>query len=155
MSERIGLEQTKTGIGNAHCEMRDVVNDKRKHDQPAHHHVTGSKCCFHILPIHVCLRSRTAVFDCELNRNVNVNENSSEEEQADQPKQRAEVAQVLRVTVDPIRTQKNLQITEQMSDNEKDQKDARDRNDHFLSNGRAIESSEDIHDRFGAASGAP
>jgi len=32
MSERIGLEQTKTGIGDAHCEMRDVVDDKRKHD---------------------------------------------------------------------------------------------------------------------------
>src|SRR4029453_11264371 len=35
-----------------------------------------------------------------------------------------------------------------MSDNEKDQNDAGDRNDHFLSNGRAIESSEDIHDGF-------
>jgi hypothetical protein len=61
----------------------------------------------------------------------------------------------LRVTVDPIRAQENLQIAQEMSDNEKDQNDARDRNDHFLSNGRAIKSSEDIHDRFGAASGAP
>src|SRR5262249_17359742 len=83
MSERIGFEQTKTGIGNAHCEMRDVVNDKRKHDQPAHHHVTGSKCCFHILPIDVCLRSRTAVFDCDLDGRVNMNANRSEEEYAD------------------------------------------------------------------------
>ena len=41
-----------------------------------------------------------------------------------------------------------------MSDNEKDQNDASDRNDHFLSNGRAIESSEDIHDGFSARRGA-
>jgi len=42
-----------------------------------------------------------------------------------------------------------------MSDNEKDQNDASNGNDHFFPNGRAIKSSEDIHDRFGAASGAP
>src|SRR5215471_3227826 len=110
MSERIGLEQTKTGIGNSHREMRDVVNDKRKHDQPAHYHVTRSECCFHILPVDVGLWSRTAVFDCQLNRYVNVNEHSGEEEQPDEPKEWAEIAKVLRVTVDPIWTQKNLQI---------------------------------------------
>jgi len=57
---------------------------------------------------------------------------------------------VLRITVDPIWTQEDLQIAQEMSDNEKDQNDTGDRNDHFLSNGRAIESSEDIHDGFSA-----
>ena len=42
-----------------------------------------------------------------------------------------------------------------MSDNEKDQNDAGDCNDHFLSNGRAIESSEEIHDGFSARRGTP
>jgi hypothetical protein len=42
-----------------------------------------------------------------------------------------------------------------MSDNEKDQNDAGDRDDHFLSNGRAIKSGDDIHDRFGARRGTP
>jgi hypothetical protein len=37
-----------------------------------------------------------------------------------------------------------------MSDNEKNQDHARDGDDHFLSNGRAIESGEDIHGRFDA-----
>jgi hypothetical protein len=41
-----------------------------------------------------------------------------------------------------------------MPDNEKDQNDAGDGDNHFFSNGRAIKSSEDIHERFGAASGA-
>jgi hypothetical protein len=62
---------------------------------------------------------------------------------------------MLRVTVDPIWTQENLQIAQEMSDNEKNQNDAGDRNDHFLSNGRAIESSEDIHDGFSARRGTP
>src|SRR5436305_5746484 len=73
MSERIGLKQTKTGIRDAHCEMRDVVNDKRQHDQPAHHHVTRSERCFDVLTVDVGLRSRTAVFDRQLNGHVNVN----------------------------------------------------------------------------------
>jgi len=63
--------------------------------------------------------------------------------------------QMLRVTVDPIWTQKNLQIPEQMSDNKKNQNNARDRDDHFLSNGRAVKSGENIHDRFGARRSTP
>src|SRR5262249_5859513 len=155
MPERIGLEQNKTGIGDAHCEMRDVVNDKRKHYQPAHHHVTRSERGFDILPVDVSLRSRTAVFNRQSNGHANVNDDSREQEQTDYPKQRAEVAQMLRVTVDPIRSDKNLQIAQQMADNEKDQNDARDRDDHFFSNGRVIESGENIHDGFGAQGGTP
>jgi len=55
---------------------------------------------------------------------------------------------VLRVPINPVWTQKNLQIAEQMSDNENNQDNARDRDDYFLSNGRAIESGENIHDKF-------
>jgi len=84
-----------------------------------------------------------------------VNNDSHQQEQTDYSKQRAEVAQVLRVTIDPIWTQENLQIAQEMSDNEKDQNDAGDCNDHFLSNGRAIESSEDIHDGFSARRSTP
>jgi hypothetical protein len=47
---------------------------------------------------------------------------------------------MLRVTVDPVRSDKNLQISEQMADYEKDQNDARDRDNHFFSNRRAIKS---------------
>jgi hypothetical protein len=42
-----------------------------------------------------------------------------------------------------------------MSDNENNQDNAGDRNDHFLSNRRAIESSENIHDKFGGRRGMP
>jgi hypothetical protein len=36
-----------------------------------------------------------------------------------------------------------------MSDNENNQDNASDRNDHFLSNRRLIESGKDIHGKFG------
>ena len=47
---------------------------------------------------------------------------------------------MLRVAVDPIRADENLQIPEQMSDHEKDQNDAGDGDDHFLPDRRAIKS---------------
>src|SRR3954453_16380021 len=96
--ERIRLEQSETRIGDTHCKMRNVVDDERKHDQPAHHHVARSKRCFDILPLYVLLRSCTAVFDRQLNRHVNMNDDNHEQEQTNYPKQRPEVAQVLRVT---------------------------------------------------------
>ena len=68
--------------------------------------MTRSERCFHILSIDIGLRSRTAVFDCQLNRHVNVNDHSREQEQTDYPKQRAEVTKVLRVTIDPVGTEK-------------------------------------------------
>ena len=55
---------------------------------------------------------------------------------------------MLRVTVDPIWTEKNLQIAEQMSDDKNDQDDSSDRDNYFLSNGRTIESGENIHDKL-------
>ena len=52
---------------------------------------------------------------------------------------------MLRVTVDPIRSEKNLQIAEQMSDDEQNQDDSRDRDDHFFSDRRAIKICQNIH----------
>jgi hypothetical protein len=69
-----------------------------------------------------------------------MNDDGSEQEQPDCPKQRAEIAQMLRVTVDPVWSDENLQITEQMSDDKKDENDATDRDDHFLPNRGAINS---------------
>jgi hypothetical protein len=45
---------------------------------------------------------------------------------------------MLGVTIDPVRSEENLQVAEQMSDDKKDQNDAGDRDDHFLPNRGAI-----------------
>src|SRR5947208_16654459 len=124
--------------------MREVVNDKGKDYEPTHHHGTRRKCCFHVLPVDVSLRARTAIFDRQLNGHVNVNNNSREQEQTDCPQQRAEIVQMLRVTVDPIWTQKYLQIREQMSDNKRNPDNSRRCNDECLSNGLA--ETDDEHD---------
>jgi hypothetical protein len=47
---------------------------------------------------------------------------------------------MLRVTIDPVWSDENLQITEQVSDDKKDENDAGDRDDHFLPNRGAIKS---------------
>src|SRR5882762_4770565 len=140
MVERISLQQAKPAISYPHCEMREMINNKREHDQPAHYHVTRRKRCFDVALVDVRLRSCTFVFNRQLDRHVDVNNNSGEQKNSDQPKQRTEIAQVLRVTIDPIRADENLQIPEQMSDYEKDQNDAGDRDDHFFTDRRTIKS---------------
>ena len=66
-------------------------------------------------------------------------------ESAHDPEERAEIAQMLRVTIDPVRPEKNLQIAEQMADDEQHQNDAGDRDDHFLADGGAIKGGEVGH----------
>src|SRR5262249_22089027 len=121
----------------------------------AHQHMSRCEVCFDVMPLDIAFGTRAAIFDRQLNGHINVNNDGRQQKQTDCPKQRSEIVQMLRVTVDPIRTQKNLQIAEQMSDNKKNQDDARDCDDHFLSNGRAIKSGENIHDRFGARRSTP
>src|SRR5436190_1226937 len=90
--------------------MREVINDKCQHDQSAHHHVTRRKRCFDVALVYVPLRAGTPVFDCQLDGHVDVNENSGQQENSDQPKQRTEIAQMLRVSVDQMRLAAEFQI---------------------------------------------
>jgi hypothetical protein len=84
------------------------------------------------------LRSGTPVFDCQPDGHVDVNNDGGQQKNSNQPQQWAEIMQVFRITINPIRADEDLQIPEQMSDHEKDQNDPRDRNDYFFSNRRAI-----------------
>src|SRR4029077_1871302 len=140
MAKGISLEQAKPAIGHPHRKVREMINNKREHDQSAHYHVTRRKRCFNVALVDVRLRAGTPVLDRQLDRHVDVNKNSGEQKNSDQPKQRTEIAQMLRVTIDPSGANENLQIPKQMSDHEKDQNDAGNRNDHFFSDRRAIKS---------------
>src|ERR1041385_399991 len=113
--------------------MRDVVNDKCEHNQSAHHHVARGEGGFHMFLVDVGFGSSASIINCQPDRDVDVHDDCREEKNSDYPKNRSEIAQMLRVTVDPLRTQKDLQISKQMSDDEKDQNDPGDRDDHFFS----------------------
>ena len=60
--------------------------------------------------------------------------NIEEKKPADDPQHRAQLAQVFRVRVDPILSEKNLQVAQEMSDDERDQDNAGDRDDEFFAN---------------------
>src|SRR5215471_16920464 len=98
--------------------MREVINDKGKHDKPAHQHMSRCEGCFDVKPLDIAFGTCAAIFNGQLNGHVNVNNDGCEQQHAYCPQQRTEIAQMLRVTVDPIRAEKNLQIAEQMPDNE-------------------------------------
>src|SRR5260370_37280883 len=123
--------------------MGNVINNERKHNQAAHHHMAGCKCGFHIFSVDVWLGARPTIFDSELNRRVNVDGNGSEQKNPNCPKQWAEVAQMLRVTVDPIGPEKDLQVSEQMADYEKNKNDARDGDDHLFPDRRTVKSGDE------------
>ena len=53
---------------------------------------------------------------------------------------------MLGVIIDPTRSQKNLQISKEMPDDEEHQNDAGEGNDHFFANGRAIKRGESSHE---------
>src|SRR6266852_9571127 len=107
--------------------MGDMINDKREHDQSAHHHVARCEGGFCMLLVDVGFGSSASIIDCQPDRDVDVHNDRHEQKNPDYPKNRSEIAQMLRVTVDPIRAQEDLQISEQMSDDEKDQNDPGDR----------------------------
>jgi hypothetical protein len=44
---------------------------------------------------------------------------------------------MFRVGIDPIRSEKNLQIAQEMADHKRDQDHPRDRHDHLFANGRS------------------
>ena len=120
--------------------MQQMKNDERENDEPADHHVARREAGLHVFLLRVTFRSGAAILDRKLDREINVKNHRHEQNDADGPEQRAQIAQMLRVTVHPIRSQKNLQISEQMPDNKEDQNDPRDRDDEFFPDGRAIKS---------------
>ena len=133
VAERISLKQAKPVISNSHRKVREVINDKCQHDQAAHYHVTRGKRCFDVTLIDVRLRAGAPVFNCQLDGDVDVSNDRGEKKNPNQPKQWTEIAQMFRVIIDPIRSNKYLQIPKQMSDHKKDQNDAADRDDYFFS----------------------
>src|SRR5215472_4779679 len=106
-SERIHLQQCKTRISHAHGEVSEVINNERKHHESAYHHVSRRPARFNITAIAVRLRTRAAIFDCELNCEINMQDDGREEERANEPEDRAEIVEMLRVGVDPVRSEKN------------------------------------------------
>lgn len=118
--------------------MREVINDKCQHDQSAHHHVTRGECCFDVPLVHVRRRSGTLVFNRQLDGCVDVNNDGGQQKNSDQPEDRPEITQMLRITVDPIWADEDLQIPEKMADYEQDQNNAGDRDDYFSANRRTI-----------------
>ena len=86
----------------------------------------------------VMLGPCAAILDRELDRVINVEDDDHEQERPDDPEERAELAQLLGVAVDPLRSEENLQIAEEMADDEQNQDQPGHRHDHFPANGGAM-----------------
>src|SRR5947207_6096351 len=120
--------------------MGNMINNECKHNQAAHEHMAGCKCGFHMFFFDVRHWPSAPVLDRELNRRVNVNGNGGEQKNPNCPEQRPEIPQVLRVTIDPIGPEKDLQVSEQMADYENNKNDARDGYDHLFPDRRTVKS---------------
>src|SRR5437879_13924831 len=110
MPKGISLQQAKPAISHAHREMREMINDKRQHNQTAHRHVTRRERGLHVSSVDVRLGPGAAILNREQDREVNVKNDCDDEKTSNQPRKRNEIAQMMRLVVDPIRSDKNLPI---------------------------------------------
>src|SRR5262245_18963541 len=113
-----------------------MENNEGKDDEAADDHVTRRPTRFRVTSFAVVLRSRATIFDREQNGKVNVKQHCEKKKCANYPEQRAEIAQMLGVTVNPIGADKNLEVSQQMSDHEQNQNYASDGDNHFPPNRR-------------------
>ncbi len=131
--ERIEREGVEAGIGSANREMEDMINDEGKEDQPAHYHAAGGKSRFDRFFAPVTVGARAAVFDRKPDRIINMEEDSQKQPAPNDPDQHTELAQFFGVAVDPLRSEENLEVSEEVTDDEKNQDQARGGRDHFPS----------------------
>ena|ERR1700682_6505660 len=143
--ERIEFEQRKTGIGFAEGEMGKVISDEHQHDQSAYNHVTRRESRFDVFLVAVRLGTRAAISDGKTDRHVDVDDDGDEQKDANCPEQRSKGAEMLGISVDPIGAEKDLEIAEQMSDDEKNEDDAGNGDDHFLADRRVIKGGDGVH----------
>src|SRR5262245_25528389 len=135
MTERILGQSQKTRIGRAHSKMEEMINDEGEENQPAHDHASRSQGCFHRFLAPVMFGAGPSVLDRQPDGVVNVDQDDEEEKGTNDPKKRSKVAQMFRVTVDPVRPEEDLQVAQEMADDKQDQDHAGRGHDHLSSDG--------------------
>src|SRR5438445_8589489 len=101
--------------------MRQMINNEYEDNQPAHDHVTRCECRFDMLSFDIIVRSSTSVVDGKPNGEINVQRDGNQKDHPHQPKQRAKIAQMLGVIIDPAGPEKYLEVADQMTDYEQQQ----------------------------------
>src|SRR2546430_11171993 len=109
--KRVEFQERKLRVEFARGEVKQVENDEREDNESTHDHVPRSPARFDVVSFAVRLRTGATIFDCEQNCEVDVQNHAQEKERANHPEQRPKIAQMLRVSVDPFRPEKNLQIS--------------------------------------------
>ena len=75
MIERIVFQHWKASVEPSTGKMEKMENNERKHNHPAHDHVSGSVACLDVIPFFVAVRAGTPVFEREADSKINVEEN--------------------------------------------------------------------------------
>src|SRR5207237_8543630 len=109
----------KTSVEPSTGKMEKMENNEGKHNQSAHDHVAGSVARLDVIPFFVAVRAGTPVIEGEADSKINVEGNRNQQGNPDGPEERAEITQMLRVIIDQARSQKNLQVAQQMSNDDK------------------------------------
>ena len=116
-------------------ELRQMEDNKSNHHQTREAHRTCVDGGLQRIGHRVFLRGGGAIFHPELDRAGDVKPDDCQQNEAYNPEERAEGLKMLSIRIDPIRAGIDRQVAEQMPDDEEDQKDARDRNDPFATDG--------------------
>src|SRR5690242_15103146 len=111
-----------------------MKNDESEDDQAAYNHVTRCPARFDVISFAIIFRPRAPVLDRQQNREINVQNHSHQQKNADEPQNRPQIAEMLGVGVDPFRSKINLEVAYQMTKHEQDQDHSSHGDDHLSSN---------------------
>lgn len=152
--ERVGFQSRQAWIRDYEREVRDVIDDEREHHQTAQPHVTRCKRRFYVLRLGVLRRAGATVINRKADRDVDVDDDTREQEQANEPEERPEIPQMLGVAIDPIGPEENLQISDHVAEDKPEQNQPCDRDNDLFPDRGAVEGRELIHVRVWSAARA-
>ncbi len=100
----------KARVSRANGKMEQVKDNKSEQDKSAHHHgARGESRLYNLFPP-ITQRASAPVFDGKPDRVIDMHHDGKEKKRSNGPKQRAQSAQMLAVAINPVRSEKNLQV---------------------------------------------
>ena len=115
-----------------------MVNHKTEDDQPADDHGSRRDGLSLVAGYGILLRFGEVVFVRQLNGRDDMRYERREQKDSNCPEDRSQVMQEFRVCIYPIRSQINLQVSEEVAENVQNEDDACGGDDDFFSDRRLV-----------------
>ncbi len=133
---KFGVELRIAGIDPKQGEVSKMEGNKCQHEQTREPHCPRKDSRLHRGEYRVFLRMGSEVFFPQEHREPDVSDDHGQHDETDEPEKGSEVAQMHRIRVDRIRSEKHGEVAYHVTDNEKHKHDAGERDYGLFANRR-------------------